>query len=109
MDLINEGLHSPDANINKALFGLKRIRIGGWLVVEDIVPDAIAVWKLVSALLPANCASQIFTAAGFMRERTGNFSIHNRAAALFAVLRLGQNARPIALDKLLPRSVAANP
>ena len=87
--IIDDGLHSPNANINTMLFGLQRIRLGGWLVVEDIAPDAIPVWELVAALLPANYAPHILTAAGFLREKTGNFSINDHAAAVFAVQRIG--------------------
>ena len=86
--IIDDGLHSPEANLNTVIFGLTRIKRGGWLVVEDIAPDAIPFWKLVSALLPANYPSRILTAAGFMRGRDGNFSLNDRAAALFAVQRL---------------------
>jgi hypothetical protein len=87
--IIDDGLHSPSANLNTVIFGLTQIKIGGWIVVEDIAPDAIPVWKLVSALLPANYPSHILTAAGFLRERNGEFALNDRAATLFAVQRLG--------------------
>lgn len=51
--IIDDGLHAPNANIAVLLFGLKKLKKGGWLVVEDIAPAAIAVWKVVYALLPA--------------------------------------------------------
>jgi hypothetical protein len=86
--IIDDGLHSPNANINTLLFGLTRIRIGGWLVIEDIALEAIPVWQIVAALLPTNYKSHILTAAGFMLEETGKFSIRDCAAVLFAVQRL---------------------
>jgi hypothetical protein len=88
--IIDDGLHSPTANINTLLFGLTKIKVGGWLVIEDIALDTIPVWELVSALLSTNYASHIFTAAGYMYEKTQRrflFNLH--AAAVFAVQRLG--------------------
>ena len=71
--VIDDGLHSPNANIETLKFGLTKIRIGGWVVVEDIGPDAVPFWELVSALLPSNYEPHIF------REETG---------CVFAVMRL---------------------
>ncbi|MBV8135012.1 MAG: hypothetical protein JO121_05110 [Deltaproteobacteria bacterium] len=85
--IIDDGLHSPNANINTVLFGLQRIRIGGWLVVEDIAPNAIPVWELVAALLPANYTPHILTASGFVREKAGTFSLNDHAMAIFAAQR----------------------
>jgi hypothetical protein len=86
--IIDDGLHSPSANINTLLFGLTKIKIGGWLVIEDIALDAIPVWELVAALLSANYTAQIFTAAGYMYEETQRkLSFSPRASAVFAVQR----------------------
>jgi len=52
--VIDDGLHSPNANIETLKFGLTKIRIGAWVVVEDIAPDALPLWEVVSALLPGN-------------------------------------------------------
>jgi len=53
MDLvIDDGLHSPNANIASLSFALTKVKVGGWAVVEDINPDAIPLWEVVSALLP---------------------------------------------------------
>jgi hypothetical protein len=52
--VIDDGLHSPNANIETLKFGLTKIRIGAWVVVEDIAPEAVSVWEVVSALLPSN-------------------------------------------------------
>ncbi|SDR53719.1 hypothetical protein [Paraburkholderia tuberum] len=50
--IIDDGLHSPNANIQTLIFGLKKVRRGGWVVVEDIGHHALPVWQAVSALLP---------------------------------------------------------
>jgi len=52
--VIDDGLHSPNANIETLKFGLTKIRIGAWVVVEDIAPEAVPLWEVVSALLPSN-------------------------------------------------------
>ncbi len=62
--VIDDGLHSPDANIATLCFGLQRIRIGGWMVVEDIAEAAIPVWQVVSAVLPDSFEASLFRADG---------------------------------------------
>lgn len=49
--IIDDGLHSPDANINTLSFATRLIRKGGWIVIEDICLDAVPVWQCVAALL----------------------------------------------------------
>jgi hypothetical protein len=66
--IINDGLHSPDANLRTLLFGLTKIKVGGWIVIEDILPYAIPVWEIVCSLLPDNYATRLFSAAGFPPE-----------------------------------------
>ena len=58
--VIDDGLHAPNANIATLNFALTKIKIGGWVVVEDIVNDAIPVWEVVSALLPDNFQPYLF-------------------------------------------------
>jgi hypothetical protein len=62
--VIDDGLHSPDANIETLRFGLERIKVGGWMVVEDIAYEAIPVWQVVSALLPAKFRAHLLSARG---------------------------------------------
>lgn len=57
--VIDDGLHSPHANIATLTFGMGKIKVGGWVVVEDINPDAVKIWQLVSNLLPDNFESYI--------------------------------------------------
>lgn len=62
--VIDDGLHSPDANIATLNFGLSRIRVGAWVVIEDIIADAVPLWELVAMLLPNRYRTYIFNAAG---------------------------------------------
>jgi hypothetical protein len=50
--IIDDGLHSPNANVQVLNYGLPKIRIGGWVVIEDINPAAQPIWEVVAALLP---------------------------------------------------------
>jgi len=72
--VIDDGLHSPNANIATLTFGLSKIKIGAWVVVEDIAPEATPVWELVAALLPVNYQSHLLrgeSAFVFAVKRTG--------------------------------------
>lgn len=70
---IDDGLHSPDANLTSLRFGLERIKVGGWAIVEDINHHATPVWEVVAALLP---------------DRYEPHLIKDGEAVLFAVRRL---------------------
>lgn len=58
--VIDDGLHSPNANIASLEFALKIIKVGGWVVLEDISNEAISVWQTVSALLNDSYEPHIF-------------------------------------------------
>jgi hypothetical protein len=60
--IIDDGLHSPNANIAVLLFGLRKIIPGGWLVVEDIDDAARPVWQVFSSLLPTGYKSYLIDA-----------------------------------------------
>jgi len=60
--VIDDGLHAMNANISVLLFSLDRLKQGGWLIIEDISPDAIALWKVVDALMPNNFNTKILQA-----------------------------------------------
>ena len=62
--IIDDGLHSPHANVETLRFGLARLSVGGWMVVEDIVTDAVPMWRVVAALLPTAFESQLLRAQG---------------------------------------------
>lgn len=46
---IDDGLHAPHANINSLAFMLKKLKVGGWAVIEDIGRDAVPIWQTVAA------------------------------------------------------------
>ncbi|MBI3985483.1 MAG: hypothetical protein HY343_01060 [Lentisphaerae bacterium] len=50
--VIDDGLHAPNANLAVLIFALKRLKVGGWLVIEDIMPACVPLWQVISALLP---------------------------------------------------------
>jgi len=62
--VIDDGLHSPHANVESLRFGLSIIKKGGWMIIEDIRPDALPLWQVVGALLPSKYRPYIFNASG---------------------------------------------
>jgi hypothetical protein len=51
--IIDDGLHSPEANLQTLRFALPRLAPAGWVVIEDIGAAAAPLWSVVAALLPA--------------------------------------------------------
>jgi SAM-dependent methyltransferase len=49
--IIDDGLHSPNANIATLSFALGKLKPGGRFVIEDINHHALPVWYAVAALL----------------------------------------------------------
>jgi hypothetical protein len=71
--IIDDGLHSPNANIAVAAFALSKLKPGGWLVVEDIPASALPVWQVMAVLLPVGYKPYVISAKGgflFAVERT---------------------------------------
>ena len=62
--VIDDGLHSPNANVESLRFGLGIVRQGGWVVIEDIGSEAACIWQVVAALLPSRYRSYLFNADG---------------------------------------------
>jgi hypothetical protein len=50
--IIDDGLHSPLANLPTLRHCLPKIRKGGLVVIEDIQANTIDVWRAVAAMLP---------------------------------------------------------
>jgi hypothetical protein len=50
--IIDDGLHAPNANLFTLIFSLKKLKLGGVLVVEDVHPAHFPVWQTVAAVLP---------------------------------------------------------
>lgn len=60
MDLIiDDGLHSPSANLAVLAFSLGKLKNRGWLVIEDIPERALSLWQVVAALLPGTFATKL--------------------------------------------------
>jgi len=49
--LIDDGLHSPDANINTIAMGINIVNSGGWIVIEDIGLNALPIWHIVKEVM----------------------------------------------------------
>lgn len=60
--IIDDGLHSPNANIAALDFALSKIKAGGWIVIEDISVDARVFWEFVAVLFPGNYKCYLFQA-----------------------------------------------
>jgi hypothetical protein len=52
--IVDDGLHSPLANISTLELGMKTVKSGGWIVIEDIPQDAISLWQVIKVLMPQN-------------------------------------------------------
>ncbi len=62
--IIDDGLHSPNANLAVLAFGLAKLKNHGWLVIEDIPERAVPLWEVVAALLPDTLPSKLLRAEG---------------------------------------------
>ena len=52
--VIDDGLHSPNANIATLDFGLQIIKKNGWVIVEDIRVESLSIWKVIYHLISEN-------------------------------------------------------
>jgi hypothetical protein len=55
--IIDDGLHSPDANIFTLSLGMNLVKPGGWIVIEDIGLENLPIWRTVASLLPSTIDS----------------------------------------------------
>jgi hypothetical protein len=61
--IIDDGLHTPNANLASLAFGLGRLKVDGYFLVEDIGRASVPIWQLVSAaLLPEQYESHVVEA-----------------------------------------------
>lgn len=49
--IIDDGMHSPLANLKVILSSIKYLKKGGCLVIEDINFDSISIWKTISSII----------------------------------------------------------
>jgi hypothetical protein len=52
--IIDDALHSPNANIATLIFAIDKLKNGGWFVIEDIRCEALPIWQVVAELLSVN-------------------------------------------------------
>ena len=62
--VIDDGLHSPNANIATMLFALTILKPSAFFVVEDISPSSISIWQVIAAILPESYRPKIIEAKG---------------------------------------------
>jgi len=61
--IIDDGLHSPNANLATLAYSLQYIKKGGWVVIEDIGPNSIEIWHVVAHILSGKYSCQIFNSS----------------------------------------------
>ena len=49
--IIDDGLHSPNANLTVLIFSISHLKVGGWIVIEDIKESALPIFRTASCLL----------------------------------------------------------
>gem|GEM_PF-1353835 len=57
--VIDDGLHSIEANLNSLIFAIDVLDVDGWFFVEDIPERSLIVWKLVSEIIAAYGQTQL--------------------------------------------------
>ena len=70
--MIDDGLHSPNANLHSLQFFMSHLKIGGYAVIEDINEATKPIWKVVSQLIEPNyksCFIKTKSAAVFVLKR----------------------------------------
>ena len=60
--VIDDGLHSLDANLRTLTFGLPLLKVGGWLVIEDIGENSLDLWKLIGLTFPKEFSTSLVLA-----------------------------------------------
>lgn len=72
--MIDDGLHSPHANLHSLEFFLPKLKIGGFAVIEDIGVQVLPLWVVVREILGDNFRGAIVKMAAahvFVVQRTG--------------------------------------
>lgn len=55
--IVDDGLHSPDANINVMNYALPKLKVGGYVIIEDIGIESKPFWDIVDRLIPPDYTS----------------------------------------------------
>lgn len=64
--IIDDGLHSPHANLSVLLFAMPRVKPGGYVVIEDIPRSAETLWQVVGAIMPSDFVCRLFNSQSAM-------------------------------------------
>ena len=65
--MIDDGLHSPNANLHSLNFFIPRLKVNGYAVIEDINPLTVKLWLIVTALLAENyCGALVKTKGAYI-------------------------------------------
>lgn len=59
---IDDGLHSPAANLNSLNFGLGICKVGGWVVIEDIAEASRPLWQFLGKAMHPRFAPTLINA-----------------------------------------------
>jgi hypothetical protein len=51
---VDDGLHLFGANLRGLIHGLRYVRPGGWIAIEDLTDSALGAWRLLVNFLRAN-------------------------------------------------------
>jgi len=62
--IIDDGLHSPSANLTVLRFGMQHVSEDGWIVIEDIGKQAVPCWQLIAAAIGRHWKCRIISARG---------------------------------------------
>jgi hypothetical protein len=62
--IIDDGLHTPSANIATLSFALNELKDGGWFVVEDIAYSSLPIWQAIAMMLPEKYAHHLIAVEG---------------------------------------------
>jgi hypothetical protein len=76
--IIDDGLHSIGANLNTLNFGLSRINVGGYVVIEDIprsISTLLKVWEAIDCIIRSN-------------DDYESYMVEGKASNLYVVKRL---------------------
>jgi cephalosporin hydroxylase len=49
--IIDDGLHSTEANLNSLIFAQNHLTWGGYLIIEDIPDNSLPVWNVVIGIM----------------------------------------------------------
>jgi hypothetical protein len=52
--IIDDGLHSTEANLNSLIFAQNHLTPGGYLIIEDVPDDSLPLWSVIIGIMRSN-------------------------------------------------------